>query len=245
MPRQVGGQAGDDGSTSPGAATRRVSRRRVLTSAGAAVIGGVGLVAAGPVAASATADSAVGVGPRGTTTVEFRGRISQTGSSGQSFTSYGYLIRATNARTADFFQGSPHNESTALFTAFATGDLVARVLDQSVHSLDIAGVLTVYQRSHPGADFGHPASFQVGTPVARFDLTLQDMLAVFAAGKAIPTLNGDMRQTAAHALSGGLAGRTFGHDGLRLRMFATGLGTLTDPVTLNADLEIAGNWSVE
>jgi predicted PhzF superfamily epimerase YddE/YHI9 len=33
--------------------------------------------------------------------------------------------------------------------------------------------------------------------------------------------------------------------GTRLRMFATGLGTLTDPVTLNAQLEIAGNWSIE
>jgi hypothetical protein len=54
-----------------------------------------------------------------------------------------------------------------------------------------------------------------------------------------------MRQTAAHGLSGPLAGHRFGRIGARLRMFATGLGTLTDPVTLNAQLEIAGNWSVE
>jgi hypothetical protein len=81
--------------------------------------------------------------------------------------------------------------------------------------------------------------------VARYDLTLQDVLAVFAAGQGIPTLTGDMVQTAAQALSGSLAGRTIGHRGTRLRMFATGLGKLVDPVTLNAQLEIAGNWVTE
>jgi predicted PhzF superfamily epimerase YddE/YHI9 len=85
----------------------------------------------------------------------------------------------------------------------------------------------------------------VGTPVARYDLTLQDVLAVYATAKGLPTLTGDMRQTAADALSGPLSGFRFGRVGTRLRMFATGLGTLTDPVTLNAQLEIAGNWSIE
>jgi hypothetical protein len=32
--------------------------------------------------------------------------------------------------------------------------------------------------------------------------------------------------------------------GGRTQLFATGLGKLTDPVTLNALLEIAGHWSV-
>jgi hypothetical protein len=54
-----------------------------------------------------------------------------------------------------------------------------------------------------------------------------------------------MRQTAAHALAGPLSGYRFGQVGTRLRLFASGLGTLTDPVTLNAQLEIAGNWSIE
>jgi hypothetical protein len=81
--------------------------------------------------------------------------------------------------------------------------------------------------------------------VALYDLVLQDVLAVYAAGKGIPTLTGDMVQTVGRRLSGDLAGKTFGRAGLRLRFFATGLGTLTDPVTLNADLEVAGNWSIE
>jgi predicted PhzF superfamily epimerase YddE/YHI9 len=114
-----------------------------------------------------------------------------------------------------------------------------------VHSLDIIGALTIYQRRHAGATYQDPSSFQVGRVVARYDMTLQDVLAVYASQQGIPTLTGDMVQTAARQMSGSLAGRTFGRQGLRLRFFATGLGILRDPVTLNADLEIAGNWSIE
>ena len=83
------------------------------------------------------------------------------------------------------------------------------------------------------------------TLLARYDMTLQDVLAVYATAKGLPTLTGDMRQTTAAALSGPLSGSRFGRAGTRLRLFATGLGTLTNPVTLNAQLEIAGNWSIE
>lgn len=231
-------------SASPGAARdRRLSRRQVMTASAVAAGAGVGSVAAPAQAATSARD--VSLGERGTTTVEFRGRITQSGSSGQQFTGYGYLIRASHTNQGDLFDGAPPSESTALLTLYATGDLKARVLDTSVHSLDIAGALTVYQRAHPGAGFGDPSSFRVGTPVARYDMTLQDVLAVYATAKGLPTLTGDMRQTAAHALSGPLSGYRFGRVGTRLRLFATGLGTLTDPVTLNAQLEIAGNWSIE
>ena len=116
---------------------------------------------------------------RGTTTVEFRGRVTQSGSTGQSFTSYGYLIRASHADESDLFSGTPLSEATALLTAYATGDLQARTTDMSVHSLDIVGTMTIYQRSTAGASFNDPSSFQVGTPVARYDMTLQDVLTVY------------------------------------------------------------------
>jgi hypothetical protein len=218
-----------------------LSRRQVV--AATALAGGLGLAV--PAEAEAASRAVVSLGQRGRTTVEFRGRITQSGNSGQRFTSLAYLTKASHAKASDLFSGAPHNQSTALLTAYAHGDLRARVLDQSVHSLDIVGALTIYQRHHPGADFADPASFKVGTPVARYHMTLQDVLAVYAAGKGIPTLTGDMEQTAAHSLTGRLAGHPFGRVGARLRFFATGLGTLTDPVTLNAELEIAGNWSVE
>ena len=223
----------------------RLSRRRMMTAS--AAVAGVGLATIPAQAEAATGGQAVSLGPPGTTTVEFRGRVTQSGSSGQSFTSYGYLIRASNAAQGDLFADTSLSESTALLTAYATGDLQARTVDMAVHSLDIVGTMTVYQRSQPGASFSDPSSFQVGTPVASYDMTLQDVLTVFAPGQGLPTLTGDMVQTAAAKLSGPLAGQMFGRGGARLRFFATGHGILTDPnpIAPHSQLEIAGNWSIE
>jgi len=229
--------------TGSGAAPQsRISRRQVMTAS--AVVAGVGLASVPARAEAGTGGQAVSLGATGTTTVEFRGRVVQSGSSGQSFTSFGYLIRASHADDSGLFDGTPLSEATALLTAYATGDLQARTVDMSVHALDIVGTMTVYQRKQPGASFDDPSSFRVGTPVARYDMTLQDVLTVFAPDTGLPTLTGDMLQTAAHALSGPLAGQTFGLRGTRLRFFATGLGNRTDPAP-HAQLEIAGNWSIE
>jgi len=231
------------GSGSGSGPERRLSRRRVM--AASAVVAGAGLASAPAAAQAAAGGQAVSLGPSGTTTVEFRGRVTQSGNTGQSFTSYGYLTRASNADDSSLFAGTSLNETTALLTAFATGELRARTVDTSVHSLDIVGTLTVYQRSSPGASFGDPSSFQAGTPVALYDMTLQDVLTVFLPGQGLPTLTGDMVQTAAQTLSGPLAGQKFGSKGTRLRFFATGLGALTDAAKPNSQLEIAGNWSIE
>ena len=84
-----------------------------------------------------------------------------------------------------------------------------------------------------GAGVGDPARpASVKTPVE------------FSMQSGLPTLSGDMVQTAAQTLSGPLAGQKFGRKGTRLRFFATGLGhKLSDAPT--AQLEIAGNWSIE
>jgi hypothetical protein len=202
----------------------------------------VGLASIPAQADAAAGGQAVSLGVSGTTTVEFRGRVTQ---SGDSFIAYGYLIRASNAGDSGLFAGTPPSEATALLTAYATGDLQARVTDMSVHSLDIVGTMTIYQRSQPGASFADPSSFQVGTPVASYDMTLQDVLTVFAPLQGLPTLTGDMLQTATATLAGPLAGQKFGRQGARLRFFATGLGALTDPKAPNSQLEIAGNWTIE
>ena len=228
-------------STGSGSASKgRLSRRQVMTAS--AVAAGVGLASIPARADAAAGGQAVSLGVSGTTTVEFRGRVTQ---SGDSFISYGYLIKASNADASGLFAGTPASEATALLTAYATGDLQARVTDVSVHSLDIVGTMTVYQRSEPGASFDDPSSFQVGTAVASYDMTLQDVLTVFAPGQGLPTLTGDMLQTATATLSGPLAGQKFGRPGAQLRFFATGLGTLTDATKPNSQLEIAGNWSIE
>jgi hypothetical protein len=197
-----------------------------------------------PQQAEAAGTTLVSLGPRGTTAVEFRGRVVQSGATGHTFTAYGYLLRASHSRRSNLFAGTPHSESTALFTVFANGGLRARTVDQVVHSLDIVGELSVYQRAHPGADFAEPSSFEVGVVVARYDVVLQDVLTVFATDQGLPTLTGDMHQTLARGLSGPLAGKRFGRVGTRLRMFANGFGTRTN-LNPNSQLEIAGNWSIE
>jgi hypothetical protein len=240
--------------TDPGEQDQRgLSRRSVLGAAGIAVAGGVaaatGLASpavAAPAATDVAADTnGIAIGLSGSTVVEFRGRIKQTGSRGDVFTAFGYLTRVVGLDSAALFSGSATNESTALFTLFATGQLQSRVLDTSVHALDIVGTLDVYQRSTPGATFSDPSSFTVGTKAAAFTMQLQDVLAVFAPNQGIPTLTGDMEQTSESAPSGRGQGKRFGKRGNRSRLFATGLGTLVDPVTLNAALEVAGNWAAD
>jgi hypothetical protein len=223
----------------------RLSRRRAMTVAGVAAGAGLASVSAcsssGSQADAGTGGDVVSLGASGTTTVEFRGRVTQ---SGESFISYGYLIRVSHAHQSGLFSGTPLSEKAALLTAYATGDLRARTTDDVVHALDIVGTMTVYQRSSPGADFNNPSTFQVGTPVGRYDMTLQDILTVIALNTGLPTLTGDMLQTAAQPLAGPLAGQKFGRKGTRLRFFATGLGHKTDDAP-TAHLEIAGNWSIE
>jgi hypothetical protein len=228
---------------------RKVTRRTMLTGAGA-VAGGVAISAAGStvLATAATADGVgsggLATGATGTTVVEFRSRIAQTGNTGQQFASYGYLSSVAGARRADLFATATTSEATALFTAYSTGALTMRTLDTNVHVLDVAGDLTVYQRDAPGASWDDPGSFADGVAVARFTLTLQDVLTVFAPAQGLPTLTGDMLQTGARRVSNS-GGQVFGRAGQRLRFFATGRGTLLDAATSNSMLEIGGNWSAE
>lgn len=221
-----------------------LSRRQALTAAGLMAA----TVAAQPSAAHAAdapAGRMLGVVPAPANAAEFRARFVQSGASGEAFNAFGYLTRVHGATDADLFAGTLHNETTALLMAYAAGNLTQRTIDRNVHSLDIEGTLTIYQRVSAGASFAAPDSFQVGTPVARFDLNLQDILTVFLPARGIPTLTGGMRQTLADAVAGPIAGRRFGHIGSRARFFATGLGDLVDPATLNAVLEMAGNWVIE
>jgi hypothetical protein len=219
-----------------------VSRRTILTAAGVAVAGttlvGPHTVAAGRDLANA---GRVAVAAPGVNAVEFRGRISQTGAHGENFVGVGYYTKVIGLDDPDLFAGAPSNVDTALLTLFAAGNLVSRVLDTNVHSLDIEGTLEVHQRAAPGAKFTDPDSFRVGLLVARYEMTLQDVLAVFAPAQGLPTLTGDVHQTLAAPLA---SGARFGVVGLRSRLLATGFGTLVDPVTLNAQLEMAGNWSL-
>jgi hypothetical protein len=224
-----------------------LSRRRALTAAGVLVAAAdVASAQALPARGDGSSLGAIGLAAQPANAVEFRARFFQTGSAGENFEAIGYITRAAGASDADLFAaGSLQNETTALLTAYAAGSLTKRTLDQSVHSLDVEGSLTVFQRASAGASYGDPNSFKTGVPVARFALTLQDILSVILPGKGVPTLTGSMRQTDADLLAGAFPRRRFGRIDSRARLFASGVGTLVDPVTLNAVLEMAGNWVVE
>jgi len=232
------------------------TRRAVMTRAGIATAAGLAAAAtatsAGAASAttrSAAAGTGVGRGAPGQTVVEFRARIQQGGPTGESFDARGFLTSVRGLDQSSLFSGTPQNVGTALFTAHAAGVLTARVLDQSVHALDIVATMAVHRRTGPGADWTHPGSFTSGHLLAEYALTLQDVLAVFAPAQGLPTLTGELRQTRAAPVGGQPSGQpgpaggpVFGALGQLLRMQAAGLGQLVDPVTLNAHLEIAGSW---
>lgn len=130
----------------------RPTRRGVLTGAGLAIAGGVAATVAGAPGVAEATGSGVARAPQGATAVEFRGRITQSGSTGQDFAALGILTALAGAQLSDLFEGPGTTIGNALFTVTADGSLVRRVLDQSVHALDIGGELSVYQRPHGARD---------------------------------------------------------------------------------------------
>jgi hypothetical protein len=218
--------------------------RRHLLARGGVVVAGVGLAAGSvPEIAAAASQGGVGTAAKGVNAGEFVMVVEQSGSQGETFKSYGYLTQLAGATMSDLFYGTPQDVSTALVTTYFDGSLVQRVVDGSLRALDVVGTLTVYQRSAPGASFDHPSSFQEGTPVAQFDVTLQDVLTVFAPSQGLPVLSGSMRQTMSEIFSG--PNKHFGHVRMNARVSASGIGALTDPTTLNATAQMSGNWVVE
>jgi hypothetical protein len=206
----------------------RMSRRRVLGGAGA--LAGGGLVAA--TAVVATAVSAGASSSAGSTLAEFVAQIDQNGG---ALVAYGFLNRLEGLTAADLFSDSTHpSETTALYTAFARGTLVSRVVRGAVTVLDVEGEMSFYKRSSPGASFSSPASFRVGTRGARYTLVLQDVLTVIGTDTGVPTLGGDLTKEGALLAPFDVLGPS-------LRLNATGLGTRSDAVAPKATLTIAGN----
>lgn len=239
------GRDNDREVTSDEATTMGLSRRELLTTGLAAAGAGLASVPAVAAPSDGSGSSPIGIAASGSTAVEFRAHLAQTGPTGEHFIAFGYLTRVVGVSESQIFSGASLDETTALLTAYASGDLSRRVHDGSVHSIDIVGPLTIYQRPIPGASWADPDSFKFGDPVAVFNVTLQDVLTVYAPGLGLPALNGDMEQTLADQLGGRGPGPKFGSVGSRARLQATGLGVLVDATSLNAVFEMAGNWSTK
>src|SRR6266436_307180 len=85
---------------------------------------------------------------------------------------YGFL---TAVRGIDnVFTGSPHNETTAMFTFFNEATTAESLTDGPLRIVDRNGTTTIYLNTAP-ASFANPDSFRSGTPVLTSTLHQQAM----------------------------------------------------------------------
>src|SRR6266436_10042703 len=85
---------------------------------------------------------------------------------------YGFL---TVVRGIDnVFSGSPHNETTAMFTFFNEATTAESLTDGPLRIVDRNGTTTIYLNTAP-ASFANPDSFRSGTPVLTSTLHQQAM----------------------------------------------------------------------
>ena len=152
--------------------------------------------------------------------IEFIGRSDQNGN---QITHYGYLTHVPGLPDSElFFDPNVRTEATARITYSGTTTLNSRhVLGNIITTATSPGTLTFYVRASGGASFATPASFAVGTPVATLLLRYYNVLNVQGA-------NAGGQQTGIASASARATGI-----GLRLRIDATGQGTLINPDPAN------------
>lgn len=216
-----------------------VSRRRIMGGVGVAVAGGLvaGLAGSQPAAAASAGGGAPATGRAGDTLFEFVCRIGQTGA---DFSGLGYLTEVAGLDRGSLFSAGPRDETHARYTLTAAGCLVTRSVDGAVHALNIEGRLVVRHNEAAGATWPSPASFAIGSPIAAYDLELQDVLTVILPATGIPTLNGTATQDGRVRFTGS----AFGRPSMTSRFTATGIGNRSDTGPLDdatATLTIAGS----
>jgi hypothetical protein len=220
--------------------------------------GAVALVLASPLAAAPTA---VAVGKAGQTAYEFVGRVDQNG---PSFTFYGYVTYVRGLADDQIFTqpGVDQSEATARITFYATTTMVRRAIVGGVFAVTSTGSYTVYLGSG-GASFDDASSFTRGQALATTAIRFQNIINVQSGGsggppgprptgpgpggagaQAISTGTGGSEQRTASTFTLGGKQYRFGRKGLDLRVFATGQGTLLDPVAPRSVILLAGSAAV-
>ena len=200
-----------------------VTRRTVLTGAGALAVTG-----AAPQAAAAAAVRQLGPA------TELIGEIAQDG---DGLTGYGYVTHLAGLSDAALFQGAT-SEAGARLTFFSTATVGARFSHGALVSTVGRGSVA-FHVGH-GADFANPQSFAAGTVVARFDVRLQNIAAVVAPNQAITTIEGELVQRGAPTFRLGARRYRLGHPGLRVHLSATGPGMRTNQTPPRAVFDVAG-----
>jgi hypothetical protein len=190
----------------------------------------------------AGAPSIVGVAPVGANALEFLARSDQDG---MTVTHYGYLTHISDLPDESLFSNpSVRTEATARFTFSATTTLTARHLLGNIIATSAVGTLTIYFNQALGADFGNPASFTNGQPIATFSVRFQNILNVQSPDSGESTAVADLAQLQARSFT--LDGRNLrlGQHALRARLFATGQGTRTQVDPPKSSFLLAGNITV-
>ena len=199
-------------------------------------------------AASATTATEVGSAIGGVNAVEYIGRIDQDGS---NFVSYGYLTHISGLADSQLFSGTiPFvNESNAYFTFYTTANLTARNVitgsftsgNNSIFMLDAVGTTVYYYNATPSATFALSDSFKTGVPVMTATVRSQNILNVQSPARGIGTNFSEFTQTGASPFT--LNGQPYqiGRVGILERLFSTGEGANTDPITPKSVTLVAGN----
>jgi hypothetical protein len=158
--------------------------------------------------------------------------IGRSDQNGNAITHYGYVTHLDGVPDADlFFDPESRTQATAKLTYFGTTTLNARhVLGNIITTATAPGTLTFFLRADGGATFSDPPSFAVGNPVAAFALRYYNVLNVQgtnALGQPVGIASATARAEAS---------------GLRLRITATGQGTLLsdDPANFVSVFLIGG-----
>jgi hypothetical protein len=229
------GATGDTGTTGspPAGARRAVSRRALLGGVGTGALAGALLAGRpGPADAYAAADP-------GANELEFIGRLLQEG--GQ-FTGFGYLTALRGVPAAWLFEdGAPPSEQAARLTVHVLATLTSIARVNGVFVVRAAGVLRIYLRDAPGADFADPSSFAEGTLVVEDEAEFQNTLTVTDPDRGIASVvAGLTRRHVATFLMGGQPCR-IGHLRLRSRLTAAGQGVRTDPDLPAAAFDLGGH----
>lgn len=206
-------------------------------------MGTVGVAVAGSLAAgvaganpalAATSGGAPATGRPGDTVFEFVCRIQQTG---PHFDGQGYLTDVAGLNPTTLFTANTRDQAHARYLLTAKGSLITRSVEDVVHTLNMAGSLAIFYRPAGDGSSSNPS----GSPIATYDLELQDVLTVILPATGIPTLSGVATQRGGGTQVGG---RPFGRAGMTARFTATGIGSRSDTGPVDgalAALTVAGS----
>jgi hypothetical protein len=149
--------------------------------------------------------------------------------------------------------GTLANEANARFTFYTTAVLTSRsvitgafttvsgTLTSSVFVIDASGQTVYYYNPTPGGTFANPASFAAGIPIVTATVRSQNILNVQSPGKGLGTNFAEFIQSGVSPFTLDGVIYQLGRAGVMERLFSTGEGINTDPLTPKSFTVLAGN----